>query len=533
MANEGESYLDELLNTVAPDWEDTPISPENMLEDFDEDLEEEVSLEDALAILNDLPDSEMLYGDGAEDGDQWDGVDELAGLSDFGDAPEEVTDFGDMPSVEETPATEPEPEPEEQPDAEEVPASEETGGEEVSDIPLDLDAIMPEDELSDELDTSDSLEVDASVPDIPDMDIPVFDDAPVPSEPESDSKEQASSDSVDVDDIFQDALSAVGYSGNDDEDDEDFLSVDPVGGFMEEGAEETEGISTVPPLNPLEEEKTEPKKREKKGPGFFARIFGNVVTDQTAAQEEQERQEEQAAKEKKAAEKEEKKKQAEASKEEKAQLALEAKERKKQLKAEQAAKKAEEKEEKKRLKEERKAEEAAQEVVGKINPVGAAIVVIFFATIGILTVFGSMILNRNTSLKNAENYFAAGEYMKAYDAIRMVDVEEENDVLYRRIRMCTEMQKEVNSYVNYSSMNMRLEALDSLVKGIRYYDLNRPDADSLGIANQVDQLEEQLAAGLSGDFGIDADEARELLKLSDQSEYTRQLEEIVNRMPAA
>lgn len=520
MANEGESYLDELLNTVAPDWEDTPINPENMLEDFDEDLEEEVSLEDALAILNDLPDSEFLYEDGA------DGVDELAGLSDFEDTVGEVTDFGDIPTVEEVPAPDQKPEPVEQPDAEEVFVSEEPGGEEAADIPLELDAIMPEEDLPDESDASDA---EVPVPDMSDMDIPVFDDALVPSDSEPGSKEQVSSDSIDVDDIFQDALSAVGYSGNDDEDDEDFLSVDPVGGFMEEG---TEGISPVPPLNPLEAAEPETKKKEKKGPGFFARIFGNVVTDQTAAQEEKERQEEQAAKEKKAAEKEEKKKQAEASKEEKAQLALEAKERKKQLKAEQAAKKAEEKEEKKRLKEERKAEEAAQEVVGKINPVGAAIVVIFFATIGILTVFGSILLNRNTSLKNAENYFAAGEYMQAYDAIRMVDVDEENDVLYRRIRMCSEMQKEVNSYVNYSSMNMRLEALDSLVKGIRYYDLNRPDADSLGIANQVDHLEEQLAAGLSDDFGINADEARELLKISDQSEYTRRLEEIVNRMPA-
>lgn len=517
MANEGESYLDELLNTVAPDWEDTPISPENMLEDFDEELEEEVSLEDALAILNDLPDSDTIYEDG---------VDELAGLTDFGDTAGEVADFGDIPAMEEVPVSDQKPEPEEQPDVEEIPVSEEMGEEESADIPLDLDVIMPEEDLPDE---SDEPDAEVSVPDMPDMDIPAFDDAPVPSDSGSGSKEQTSSDSVDVDDIFQDALSAVGYSGNDDENDEDFLSVDSVGGFMEKG---TEGISSVPPLNPLEATEPEAKRKEKKGPGFFARIFGNVVTDQTAAQEEKERQEEQAAKEKKAAKKEEKKKQAEASKEEKAQLALEAKERKKQLKAEQAAKKAEEKEEKKRLKEERKAEEAAQEVVGKINPVGAAIVVIFFATIGIFTVFGSMLLNRNTSLKNAENHFAAGEYMEAYDAIRMVDVDEENDVLYRRIRMCSEIQKEVNSYVNYSSMNMRLEALDSLVKGVRYYDRSRPDADALGITNQVDHLEEKLAAGLSDDFGIDADGARELLEISDQAEYTRRLEEIVNRLPA-
>lgn len=545
MANEGESYLDELLNTVAPDWEDTPISAENILEDFDEDLEEEVSLEDALAILDDLPDSEIVY----EDDESWDGVDELAGLTDFGEDIGEVTDFGETPAADSELASDPAPEkssaelskessaeppkessaePPEESSAEppkkssaaEEAVPDETAAEEMPDIPLDT---MLEEDLSGGLDTADE-----PMSDIPEMDIPVFDDAPASSDQKSGPEDQPSGDSVDVDDIFQDALSAVGYSGNDEEDEDDFLTVDPVGGFMEDG---DEGITSVPPADPLREADARPKKKEKKGPGFFARIFGNVITDQTAAQEEKERQEEQAAKEKKAAAKEEKKKQAEISKEEKAQQAQEAKERKKQLKAEQAAKKAEEKEEKKRLKAERKAEEAAQEVVGKINPVGAAIVVIFFATIGILTFFGSMLLNRNTSLKNAENYFASGEYMQAYDAIHMIDVDEENDSLYRRIRICAEMQKEIDSYVNYSSMNMQVEALDSLIKGVRFYDLNKSEADSLGIAGQVDRLGGRLSENLSR-FGMDADAARNLLQISDQREYTRQLEEIVNRIPA-
>ena len=105
MANEGESYLDELLNTVAPDWEDTPISADNILEDFNEDLEEEVSLEDALAILNDLPDSDIVY----EENESWDGVDELAGLTDFGEDIGEVTDFGETPAADSKSAKDPAP----------------------------------------------------------------------------------------------------------------------------------------------------------------------------------------------------------------------------------------------------------------------------------------------------------------------------------------------------------------------------------------------------------------------------------------
>lgn len=536
MAKEGESYLDELLNTVAPDWEETSITPESVLEDFDEDMEEEVSLEDALAILDDLPDSEEEYVDGETD---WDGVNELLGIApDFGDEDgDDLSDLGDIPEIKEMPAPEKKPlaaeEPpqaetpgnedkqqQEEPPAEQTPVPDEVAGaakDDVpaeapdEDIPLDVDALMPEE-------------------DMPEADMPVFGEEPSVKEETPEPEHSSSSESVDVDDIFQDALSAVGYSGNDEEEnEEDFFTVGDLDGFEDADAE---GISSVPAADPMEIKK-EAGKKKKKGPGFFARIFGNIVTDQTAEEEEKERQEEQAAKEKKAAEKEEKKKQAELSKEEKAQLAQETKERKKQLKAEKAAKKAEEKEEKKRLKEEQKAEEAAQEVVGKINPVGAAIVVIFFATIGIFTVIGSMLFNRNMSLNNAENYFAGGDYLQAYEAISMVDVDEENDVLYKRIRMCTQMQKEVNSYTNYSSLGMRVEALDSLVKGIRYYDLNKQEAGALGIINQMDRLANQISASLNDDFGMSGDEARELLLISDQAGYTRRLEEIVGQMPAA
>ena len=52
------------------------------------------------------------------------------------------------------------------------------------------------------------------------------------------------------------------------------------------------------------------------------------------------------------------------------------------------AAKAAEKEEKKRL----KAEQEANEVVGRINPVGAAIVMVFFGLLCVAVVFGSRLL---------------------------------------------------------------------------------------------------------------------------------------------
>lgn len=514
MAKEGESYLDELLNAVAPDWEETSISPESLMEDFNDDMEGEVSLEDALTILDDLPDSESEY------------LEEIGGEDEFGDWGGTDSDLpADIENDSETGAPE-------LPHEDELPVMEEAQDESM--MPADIP--IPESEELPVMMDGKEEEAAQSEPEEPPLeeeeeDIPLDLDPSVMGEDESAGEDPVSVESVDVDDIFQDALSAVTYSGKEDEDedeqDESLLAFDPLDEFMESPAED---VASIPAADPMSREK---RKKDKNKPGFFARIFGNIITDATADEEEKERQAEQEAQEAKAKAKEEKKKQAELSKEEKTQLAAENKERKKQLKAEQAAKKAEEKEEKKRLKEERKAEEAANEVVGKINPVGAAIVVIFFATIGIFTLFGSMLLSRNSSLNQAENYFANGEYTRAYDVIHTANMVEEDDVLYRRIRICSQLQKELNSYTNYASMGMKVEALDSLVKGFHHYNLNKGAAEELEIIRQFDALKNEIETNLSREFSISREEAEELLLIEDRGEYTRRIEEIAGRAPAA
>lgn len=453
---EGESYLDQLLNTVAPDWEDTSEQPERQIGNQIKEEVEDVSLDDALSLLNDLPDTDEDSADidHAEDADNSDeDIDELLNL---------------LSELDEGASTQSE--------------------EEDSEIPVM--ALQPD-----------------KVP-----------------EPEAEEKEEPiSEESVAVDDIFQDALSAVAYSENE-EQEEDLFSLDQVAEFVDDTED---GITQIPAADPVSGADGEGKK--KRSGGFLKRIFGNIITEQTAEEEEKERLAEKAAQAKKAAEKEEKEKQAAVSKEEKAQLSQKEKERKKQLKAEQAAKKAEKKEEKKRIKAEQDAE-AAKEVVGKINPIGAAIVIIFFVTIGALTIFGSKLLSRSSFLSQAENYFANGEFLQAYDMISNVNIKKDDEELYRRIRICSQMQKEVNSYANYTKLGMKLEALDSLVKGIGYYDMNRAEAESLKVLGELNSLESQVAASLYNDFGISETQARELLSLQDQAEYTRRLQDIVSRI---
>ena len=343
-----------------------------------------------------------------------------------------------------------------------------------------------------------------------------------------------------VDDVYDDALSAVDYSEADeapefpeieeefvpqmDEDaGDDFgdLALDPL--VLDDS--EAAGVSGEPLVvsDDTEADVQDIKQEKEKKDGFFKRIFGNIITEQSAEEEAKEREKEQADAEEKKAAKEEKKQQTAEEKAVKAEQAKEEKEKKAAAKAEQAAAKAAEKEEKKRL----KAEQEANEVVGRINPVGAAIVMVFFGLLCVAVVFGSQALSYTTSVKSAESSFEQRDYKNAYDSLAGVSVSDSSKELKQKVRMCMQLQREYDAYQNYYKMKMYLESLDSLIGGIRLYDANKAKAEQYDMLSQYNELESKLANQLYNEFGVSESQARNIIASETQKEYTDRLQAIL------
>ena len=343
-----------------------------------------------------------------------------------------------------------------------------------------------------------------------------------------------------VDDVYDDALSAVDYSEADeapefpeieeefvpqmDEDaGDDFgdLALDPL--VLDDS--EAAGVSGEPLVvsDDTEADVQDIKQEKEKKDGFFKRIFGNIITEQSAEEEAKEREKEQADAEEKKAAKEEKKQQTAEEKAAKAEQAKEEKEKKAAAKAEQAAAKAAEKEEKKRL----RAEQEANEVVGRINPVGAAIVMVFFGLLCVAVVFGSQALSYTTSVKSAESSFEQRDYKNAYDSLAGVSVSDSSKELKQKVRMCMQLQREYDAYQNYYKMKMYLESLDSLLGGIRLYDANKAKAEQYDMLSQYNELESKLANQLYNEFGVSESQARNIIASETQKEYTDRLQAIL------
>lgn len=531
---EGESYLDQLLNNASTSSQEAGV--EQVKENAGKAELDNVGLQEALAVLNDLPDETGIPA-------KADPKEELEDLKNL------YEEFGNEVIPEEAPQPEPEPEEEmkleeqepEEPvqslvDPEKVEEPEQS--EEVQPEGFDEpeEPKMPEEEQEPAFEDMEAMLDLLQQPD-EEVEQEKQDTTEVPEEMKEPEPE-VSKEPVAVDDIFQDALSAVGYSG--DEEDleqklnmssetqnenqgsqfDDILALDDImqnaSGVEEEPAEE--GVQSVPVRKQ--------KKEKKKKTSLWKRLFGNVITDETAALEEKEREEEEEAFLKKQAALIEKKKQSEADKEEKEKKNQEDKERKQQIKAEKEAQKAEKKAEKKRLKEEQAAM-AEAEVVGKINPIGATIVFILFATIGVLIMVGVWLLPRRANIKEAANEYANEKYIDAYQTISAVSIKEDEQALYDKIVLCSKLERQIQSYQTNVSMDKKLEALHALLQGLDLYNKKQDEVKALKIQKEFLQMKTQIITYLAQDYSLDEAQANEINAITDEAEYTHRLQDIV------
>lgn len=532
---EGESYLDQLLNNASTSSQEAGV--EQAKENARKAELDNVGLQEALAVLNDLPDETGIPA-------KADPKEELEDLKNL------YEEFGNEVIPDEAP--QPEPEPEEKMKREEQepeePVQSLVDPEKVEEEPEQSEEVQPEgfDEPEEpkmpEEEQEPAFEDMEAMLDLlqqPDEEVEQEkqDTTEVPQETKEPEPE-VSREPVAVDDIFQDALSAVGYSGdeedleqklnmssetqneNQDSQFDDILALDDImqneSGVEEEPAEE--GVQSVPVRKQ--------KKEKKKKTSLWKRLFGNVITDETVALEEKEREEEEETFLKKQAALIEKKKQSEADKEEKEKKNQKDKERKQQIKAEKEAQKAEKKAEKKRLKEEQAAM-AETEVVEKINPIGATIVFILFATFGVLIMVGVWLLPRRANIKEAANEYANEKYIDAYQTISAVSIKEDEQALYDKIVLCSKLERQIQSYQTNVSMDKKLEALHALLQGLDLYNKKQDEVKALKIQKEFLQMKTQIITYLAQDYSLDEAQANEINAITDEAEYTHRLQDIV------
>lgn len=292
-------------------------------------------------------------------------------------------------------------------------------------------------------------------------------------------------------------------------------------------AESTETVRTkkklqreLPPDDPVSEPVT-------KKPGFFKRIFGNVVTDEIAEAERKAKEDE----EQQAILKAEEELKARQEKEAKRAEAAEAKEAKKAAKAAKKAEKAEEKAAKKAEKAAKKAAEKEaeeQEVVGKLNKPGVIIVVTGAALILAGVVIGTEVFGYNSSKSEAEKYFSLQRYSEAYNEARGTKLEDRDPELYNKIVTVMKVQQSLDTYSSYAEMKYYPDALNALLRGLQKYDNNIETAMDFEVEGDIKVCRNKILSILKDEFGLSEKGAYDILSLDDDA-YTERVVNIAKK----
>lgn len=280
----------------------------------------------------------------------------------------------------------------------------------------------------------------------------------------------------------------------------------------------------VPAIEEETKEKTGTEKEEsakEKKPGFFKRVFGNVVTDEIAEAERKAKEEE----EEQAVLKAEEEAKAKEEKEAKKAAAAEAKEAKKAAKAAKKAEKAEAKAAKKAekaAKKEAEKEAEEQEVVGKLNKTGVIIVTAGAAILLAGVITGTNIFGYNYSKSEAERYFTLQRYSDAYNEARGTKLKDKEPELYDKIITVMKVQQSIDTYSSYAEMKYYPDALNALLRGLQKYDENIDMAMDLEIEGDMKVCKNRILSILKEEFGLSEKKAYSILNLNDTA-YTKKV----------
>lgn len=234
-------------------------------------------------------------------------------------------------------------------------------------------------------------------------------------------------------------------------------------------------------------------------------------------------EEELAKAEAKKAAKEKKKEEKAAAKEEKdAQKA----QKKTQAKEMAVVKKAAAKDKKEKIRQEEEEEDAKEKI---ITPKAVISVVVVLTLLGSLVVFGTNQFNYTMVIKRAENYFAMQKYRKAYEQIVGVDVKDRDQQIKDKIYCVMYVQSQIDSYKNFTTLEMYESALDSLVKASKKYDEHIDEARELGIDSDLDGLKAKIDSELQSEFGLGVEQVNQWKSL-DQEAYTKELRNYISSM---
>lgn len=133
-------------------------------------------------------------------------------------------------------------------------------------------------------------------------------------------------------------------------------------------------------------------------------------------------------------------------------------------------------------------------------------------------------------MKDARDAYYQNNYKEAFLYMYGKKLNDSDQMIYDRSRTIILLDRKLEAYQNYLAIDMPVQALDSLLQGIKRYEILSVQGEELGITEELDGLKAQILDILQRNYGISEQEAEEIIGY-DPLDYTNKLESVVNGTP--
>lgn len=134
------------------------------------------------------------------------------------------------------------------------------------------------------------------------------------------------------------------------------------------------------------------------------------------------------------------------------------------------------------------------------------------------------------NMSDARKAYYAKDYKDTFISLYGKKLGDSDRILYEKAKILVLIERKYESYENYMTMDMPIQALDALLQGLVKYETVKERAEEYGVLNDLNQIRDKLLAALALQFGVNEAEAMEIIEYS-SVDYTLKLQSIVEGTP--
>ena len=182
----------------------------------------------------------------------------------------------------------------------------------------------------------------------------------------------------------------------------------------------------------------------------------------------------------------------------------------------------------KKKKKEKVIDEEPRKPEKKLSKKKVTSVFLFCATIAACIVVLTMLLPEQMEKQEARVAYDRNQYAQVFDLLYGKELNEEDEALLQKSTMILRMQRKLDSYENYTKLDMPLEALNALLDGVSRYQNMRESAELYNVNAEVSDIYGQILDALAESYGLSESDALEIVASGDDVTYSQRIQAVVN-----